>query len=180
MTDNALLRRPAVTTALLLTVLLVPVVALPYALTRRHIARLSQQIDHLAAANADLHSVVSKSARGATLRREELARATSLLERSKTEISFLRRDISQTQAQLNSFQSATRAELQSLLDEGKLTRHHLDLFPRLGLSLADVAAFMHEMELHQGVSSSVIHNHGIERLRTLALKLQVSPIPHKP
>lgn len=120
--SNALLRRPAVTTVVLLTALLVPVAALPYALTRRHIARLSQQIDHLAAANADLHSVVSKSARETTLRREELARATSLLEKSKNEISLLRRDISQTQTQLNSFQSATRAELQSLLDEGELTR----------------------------------------------------------
>lgn len=58
-------------------------------------------------------------------------------------------------------------------------RHRLDLFPRLGLSLADVAAFMHEVELHQGVPSPVIHDHGIERLRTLALKLQILPTPHK-
>jgi len=120
--DNALLRRPAITTVALLAALLVPVAALPYALTRRRISRLTQHIDHLAAANADLQNVVSKSARDIALGREELARATSLLERSKNDISLLRRDISQTQAQLNSFQSATRAELHSLSDEGKLTR----------------------------------------------------------
>lgn len=120
--DNVLLRRPAITTVVLLTALLVPVVAIPYSLTRRHISRLAQRIDHLVAANADLQSAVSKSARETTLKREELARATSLLEKSKVEISLLRRDISQTQAQLNAFQSATRVELQSLLDEGKLTR----------------------------------------------------------
>lgn len=120
--DNALLRRPAITTVALLAALLVPVAALPYVLTRRRISRLTQQIDHLVAANANLQNVVSKSARDITLGREELARATSLLERSKNEISLLRRDISQTQAQLNSFQSVTRAELHSLLDEGKLTR----------------------------------------------------------
>ncbi|KAG8218442.1 hypothetical protein J3R82DRAFT_4068 [Butyriboletus roseoflavus] len=186
--DNVLLRRPAITTVVLLTALLVPVVAVPYTFTRRRISRLSQQIDHLVAANADLQNLVSNSARDIALRRGEFARATSLIERSKGEISLLRRDISQTQVQLNSFQSATRAELQNLLDEGKLTRqalpasasqHRLDLFPRLGLSLADVAAFMHEVELHQGVSSSAIHNHGIERLRTLALKLQIPPTPHK-
>ncbi|KAN0097659.1 hypothetical protein V8E55_002105 [Tylopilus felleus] len=177
--DNPLLRRPALTTVLLLTTLIIPVVAIPYALTRRHVSRLTKQIDHLVAANADLRNIVFNSAREITLRREELARVTSLLERSKNEISLLRRDISQTQTQLNSFQAATRAELRSLLDEGKLTRHRLDLFPRLGLSLADVAAFMHEVELHQGVPSSIIHDHGIERLRTLALKLQVSPTPHK-
>lgn len=60
-----------------------------------------------------------------------------------------------------------------------LFRNRLDLFPRLGLSLADVAAFMHEVELHQALPSSAIHNHGIERLRTLALKLQIPPAPHK-
>ncbi|KAF8138251.1 hypothetical protein EV363DRAFT_1580094 [Boletus edulis] len=195
-TDNALLRRPAITTVVLLTSLLVPVVVVPYALTRRHISRLTQQIDHLLAANANLQNAVSKSTRDVALRREELARAISI----EKDISLLRRDISQTQAQLNSFHSATRAELHSLLEEGKLTRqacqcipvrnpcppliltsfrHHLDLFPRLGLSLADVAAFMHEVELHQGVPSSIIHNHGIERLRALALKLQVSPDSHR-
>lgn len=58
-------------------------------------------------------------------------------------------------------------------------RHRLDLFPRLGLSLADVAAFMHEAELNQGVPLSATHDHGIERLRTLALKLQISPTPHQ-
>ncbi|KAG6378522.1 hypothetical protein JVT61DRAFT_12783 [Boletus reticuloceps] len=176
---TALLRRPAITTVVLLTSLLVPIVAVPYALTRRHISRLTQQIDHLLAANANLQNAVSKSTRDVALRREELARAISI----EKDISLLRRDISQTQAQLNSFQSATRAELHSLLEEGKLMRQacqlHLDLFPRLGLSLADVAAFMHEVELHQGVPSSIIHNHGIERLRALALKLQVSPTPHK-
>ncbi|KAH0839724.1 hypothetical protein J3R83DRAFT_662 [Lanmaoa asiatica] len=186
--DSVLLRRPAITTVAILTALLVPVVALPYTLTRRRITRLTQQVDHLVAANTDLQNLVSKSAHDISLRREELARAASLLEKSKSEISLLRRDISQTQAQLNSFQSATRAELHAFLEEGELTRqappasasqHRLDLFPRLGLSLADVAAFMHEVELHQGVPSSAIHNHGIERLRTLALKLQISPTPHK-
>lgn len=120
--DNVLLRRPAITTVVLLTALLVPVVAVPYALTRSRISRLTQQIDHLVAANADLQKLVSKSAHDISLRREELARVTSLLERSKGEISLLRRDTSQTQVQLNSFQSAARAELRTLLDEGKLTR----------------------------------------------------------
>lgn len=123
--DNVLLRRPAITTVVLLTTFLVPIVALPYALTRRRISHLTQQIDHLITANADLQSVITKSARNNALREEELARATSLLERSKNEMSLLRRDISQTQAQLNSFQSATRTELQALLDEGKLTRQAL-------------------------------------------------------
>jgi len=179
MEDNVLLRRPAITTVVLLTALLVPVAAVPYALTRRRISRLTTQIDHLISANTDLQNAISKSTRDIALRQEQLERTTSLLEKSKHETALLRRDISQTQAQLHSFHSATRAELQTLLDEGKLTRNRLDLFPRLGLSLADVAAFMHEVELHHTLPSSTIHNHGIERLRTLALKLQVSHAAHK-
>lgn len=123
--DNVLLKHPAVTTIVLLTTLLVPVAALPYALTRRRISYLTRQIDHVITANAGLQNVVSKSARDVALRQEELARTTSLLERLKNETSLLRRDISQTQAQLHSLQSITRAELQTLLDEGKLTRQAL-------------------------------------------------------
>lgn len=123
--DNVLLRRPAITTVVLLTALLVPVVAVPYALTRRHTSRLMKQIDYLVVANADLQKFVSKSAHDIALKREDLAHMTSLLEKSKSDISLLRRDMSQTQVQLNSFQSATRAELQTLFDEGKLTRQVL-------------------------------------------------------
>lgn len=121
-TDNVLLRRPAITTVVLLTALLVPIAAVPYTLTRRHISRLTTQIDHLISANVEIQNAVSKSARDIALRQEQLERTTSLLEKSKNDIALLRRDISQTQAQLHSLQSATRAELQALLDEGKLTR----------------------------------------------------------
>lgn len=47
----------------------------------------------------------------------------------------------------------------------------LALLPQLGTSLADVAAFMYEVELHDGITSSVI---GVERLRRLALKLHIA------
>ena len=123
--DNVLLRRPAITTVVLLTTLLVPAVTLPYVLTRRRILHLTKQIDQLVSANTDLQSVVSRSARDIAVKQEELARVSSLLERSKNEIYLLRHDISQTQAQLNSLQSATRSELQALSDEGKLTRQAL-------------------------------------------------------
>jgi len=40
------------------------------------------------------------------------------------------------------------------------------------MSLADVAAFMHEMEVEQGLSTRGVDQRGIERLRLLALKMQ--------
>jgi hypothetical protein len=41
----------------------------------------------------------------------------------------------------------------------------------LGNSLADVAAFMHEMELDQGLSTKGEDQRGIERLRLLGVKM---------
>ncbi|KAG9313866.1 hypothetical protein JVU11DRAFT_4634 [Chiua virens] len=105
--DNVLLRRPAITTVVLLATLIVPVAVLPYTLVSRRISRLTNQVDHIVAVNTDLQNVVSKSVHDIALRREELARAISLLKNSKSEIAHLRRDISQTQTQLQSFQSAT-------------------------------------------------------------------------
>ena len=45
----------------------------------------------------------------------------------------------------------------------------------IGTSLADVAAFMHEMELHQGYPPRANDGRGIERIRQLAYKLQSEP-----
>ncbi|KAF9221933.1 hypothetical protein BS17DRAFT_784182 [Gyrodon lividus] len=171
--ENILLRRPAITTFVILAAFLTPFAVVPYVLTQRRISRLSHQLDQLLASNTALQKTVSRSTHEAALRKEELSRATSLLENSKKENQLLRRDISQTQAQHEAFQRATRTELQTLLAERKLSRERLDLLPQLGLSLADVAAFMHEVELHQGLPSSAMDNHGVEKLRMLALKLQI-------
>jgi hypothetical protein len=42
----------------------------------------------------------------------------------------------------------------------------------LGTSLADIAAFMEEIELQQGFSTPTVDGRGIERLRFLALQLE--------
>ena len=42
----------------------------------------------------------------------------------------------------------------------------------LGTSLADVAAFMQEMELHQGFFTPRFDGKGIERLRFLAMQFE--------
>ncbi|KAF9247015.1 hypothetical protein BU15DRAFT_26915, partial [Melanogaster broomeanus] len=164
-------RRPAITTFIFLATFLTPFAVIPYVLSRRRISRLSNHLDQLVASNAVLRKTVSRSTYEASLWKEELSRVTSSLESSKKEIQLLRRDVSQTQIQHEAFQIATDTELQSLLAERKLDR--FDLLPQLGLSLADIAAFMHEVELHQRLpSSATTDGHGVEKLRMLALRLQ--------
>ncbi|KAF8845742.1 hypothetical protein BDN67DRAFT_961374 [Paxillus ammoniavirescens] len=178
--EGILLRRPAITTFVFLAAFLIPFALVPYVLTRRRMSCLSHQLDQLVANNAVLQKNVSTSTYQAVLRKEELSRAISLLESSKKDIQLLRRDISHVQARHEAFQVATRTELQSLLAERKLSRECFDLLPQLGLSLADLAAFMHEVELHQGLPSSATNDRGIEKLRSLALKLQITSARHEP
>jgi hypothetical protein len=53
------------------------------------------------------------------------------------------------------------------------SREQSVILRELGRSLADVAAFMHEVELEQGFSVQRPDQRGIDRLRTLALRMQV-------
>ncbi|KIJ70348.1 hypothetical protein HYDPIDRAFT_122059 [Hydnomerulius pinastri MD-312] len=176
--DNILLRRPAITTFVVLATFLTPFAVLPYVLNRRRTSHLSTKLDQLVASNAALARSLSRSLHEKALRKEELRRATSLLEEAKKEIHFLRRDISQIQAQHEAFEITSRTWALIPL-HSHLYRECLDVLPRLGISLADIAAFMHEVELHQGLPSSAMDDHGVEKLRMLALKLQKSPAGNK-
>lgn len=49
----------------------------------------------------------------------------------------------------------------------------------LGTSLADMAAFMQEVELQQGLATKGNDRRGIERLRLLALRMQKIPQQHE-
>lgn len=45
----------------------------------------------------------------------------------------------------------------------------------LGTSIADVAAFIHQVELEMGLQSHGKDQHGVERMRLLALRMQNLP-----
>ncbi|OCH94085.1 hypothetical protein OBBRIDRAFT_885018 [Obba rivulosa] len=67
---------------------------------------------------------------------------------------------------------AERDKLQKLAAENDKVKSRLSRLDDLGSSLADVAAFMHEMELQQGMLPRKDDGRGIERIRQLAYKLQ--------
>ncbi|PCH40997.1 hypothetical protein WOLCODRAFT_151036 [Wolfiporia cocos MD-104 SS10] len=70
-----------------------------------------------------------------------------------------------------------REDLRAFLRERQQTRSQFAAVKELGTSLADVAAFMHEVELQQGYSPRKSDGRGIERMRRLAQKLQDLPEP---
>ena len=51
----------------------------------------------------------------------------------------------------------------------------LTVFRELGVSLADIAAFMHEVDIRQGFWTQRTDNGEIERIRQIALRLQHIP-----
>jgi len=77
---------------------------------------------------------------------------------------------------------AMQSELRYLLEEAKTSRAQGNALRSLGLSLADVAAFMHEVELGmpqvEGAKPPSLRDRSrVEQLRLLALMLQ--NLPHQ-
>ncbi|KAF9076458.1 hypothetical protein BDP27DRAFT_1313368, partial [Rhodocollybia butyracea] len=72
---------------------------------------------------------------------------------------------------------ALQSKLQCLLEEAKVSRAQGESLRSLGLSLADIAAFMHEVELWMPpvVGTSARDRTRVEQLRKLALMLQNLP-----
>jgi len=105
---------------------------------------------------------------------EELKHTSASLEVARKEVNRLARNIEQLHAERETFVLTTES-VQQLLQERKLTSERLALLPLLGNSLADVVAFMHKAEFYQGIASSSNSGgrRGVERLRRLALELQI-------
>jgi len=81
----------------------------------------------------------------------------------------LRRKTQRTQAAREKWDKHTREEIEAL---GTFTQLQTSRLRELGTSLADIAAFMQEIELQQGFITSKFDGRGIERLRFLALQFE--------
>jgi len=148
---------------------LLPIVLLPYLLTSRRIRMLRQRIDELQSTTR-------------TLQRELNAAQVKLLARqaeSQNQQAALRSVVRKTDGmtqritELTAENVAGRNDLSYLLAEAEHSRTQTAALRALGSSLADIAAFMHEMELQMGIELlSSDAQRRVDRLRSSALKLQ--------
>ncbi|KAG2058933.1 hypothetical protein BDR06DRAFT_906567, partial [Suillus hirtellus] len=166
---NFFQRHPAITHFTVLAVFFTPLAAVPYLLSKRRISALSRRLNELSAATTALQAELKTSATENATRKLESHRTSASLEVARMELIQLRRSLEQLRMERDVSEMTTQNALKQLLEERKLTRQ-AETGIALGLSLADVAAFMYEVELHHGIASSVIDGHGVERLRRLALK----------
>ncbi|KAG1753784.1 uncharacterized protein EDB91DRAFT_1099810 [Suillus paluster] len=167
---NFFQKRPAITHFAVLVVFLTPLAALPYLLSKRRISALSIRLDELSATTTALRKELKTSATENAIQKVELHRTSVSLEAARSEVVQLRRSFKHLRAERDAFDITTQNTLKQLREERKLTSERLALLPQLGISLADVAAFMYEVELYHGTTPSAIDGHGVERLRRLALK----------
>ncbi|THH33689.1 hypothetical protein EUX98_g619 [Antrodiella citrinella] len=148
----------------ILTSVLVPIALVPYLAVRRHLLRLHTQMARMNETNVMLQRDLKAALTEASVRREEQERVKVLVEGMRRDVEGMRRGVERKGVE----GEGVRRVVKDLWEEKQRTRLQLR---EVGKSLADVAAFMHEVEIQQGLANRPNDGRGIERIRQLAYKL---------
>ncbi|KAK0468122.1 uncharacterized protein EV420DRAFT_1502986 [Desarmillaria tabescens] len=156
-----------------LTAFIVPITFIPYLLTRGHVSSLRRQILELEKSNRVMRRELSLES---SLHSEEHKRLRGLVQGIREELGVLQATSQERDARYGEESEGVRSELQSLLEAVRDSRSTQSATSKaLGTSLADVAAFMQELELVMGLQGTVngghLHEERVDRLRQLAFRL---------
>jgi hypothetical protein len=184
----------AITHLAVLTAFILPITVLPYVLTRRRLSSLHRQIDSMGTTMKILQQDLSRATSVVATHKEDTRRMKALLHRMMQEADQSRLRANKREAEQAASGETVRSDLRMLLNERQHTRlvqyhigngpDHRYIFSRrtqgatlrsLGTSLADVAAFMHEVELEMGMVSQGTDQRGVNRLRLLAFRMTSPP-----
>ncbi|THV05481.1 hypothetical protein K435DRAFT_961232 [Dendrothele bispora CBS 962.96] len=170
-------RPPPTHVAAVLAAVILPITLTPYLLARRQVSMLRKQVAtleiRLQSLQRDIHSMVNDS--GSV--KDEHRRIRGLLHEMMTNAEELRLQTQEATASQRAVNETTQSELQRLLEEARLTRAQGDVLRVLGCSLADIASFMHEVELSMPVDMISGEKNRVEQLRLLAFRLENLPGP---
>ncbi|KAF8974635.1 hypothetical protein BDZ97DRAFT_39766 [Flammula alnicola] len=168
-------RYPAIVHAAFISAFLVPIALLPYLAARRHITSLRRKVELLKKDVRRLRNDLDLAISDQRSTSSELRLLqTTVLNASKGS-NELRDRFNRREADRIASNESMRADLKKLLDDRQQSRTQAATLRALGMSLADVAAFMQEVELEFGMGTSQPRKdqRGIERLRLLALRMQI-------
>ena len=158
---------------------------------------LRKQVDEAGAKVKILRQDLGKVSSELATRKDENRQLRTVLHDVKEETSKLRLQVRQRDMEQIALNKVIRNDLRILLDERQHARwvcidaprrsqkrrapHRTQAatFGALGTSLADVAAFMHEVELGMGMLSQNEDQRGVHRLRLLALRMTSLPDDHR-
>ncbi|KAI0921095.1 hypothetical protein AcW1_004814 [Taiwanofungus camphoratus] len=110
--------------------------------------------------------------RGDTARVESENKIHQDLKSMRQTLERLEADAAQRDCAHAEWQNICRDDIKSLLHGNERTSTHLSAITELGTPLANIAAFMHEVEVRHGYPPRKDDGRGIERLRRLAKKFQ--------
>ncbi|PFH52650.1 hypothetical protein AMATHDRAFT_139726 [Amanita thiersii Skay4041] len=166
-----------VRTAIFSAVLL-PVALVPYFITRRGMLMLRHQVDELQRSTTQLHRELNLTLSSLAIAKEEQKRTRALFH----DIMENSDDIRQQVDIVRNNNNTCRKDIHALITGTQHMRTQAAALTALGTSLADIAGFMHEMELETGMQSlSKYSQRRVDRLRILALRLQnLSSSPQQP
>ncbi|PBK72812.1 hypothetical protein ARMSODRAFT_701051 [Armillaria solidipes] len=157
----------------ILTAFIVPITFVPYLLMRGHVSSLRRQILELEKSNRVMRRELTLES---SLHSEEHKRLRGLVQGIKEELAVLQAVSQERDAKHVKEGEDVRSELQSLLEAVRGSRSSQSATSKaLGTSLADIAAFMQELELVMGLQGTIngghLHEERVDRLRQLAFQL---------
>jgi hypothetical protein len=176
--------------AVFLGCLIVPFAIMPYVAITRQLRAIQNSTSDIRASSAflqrELRAVLLENA----VRKDEQTRIRTSLDEMRIQMQALRNDAEKARSEISAYERTALAREQDLAQERRWHRYvhvlrnhkcnyniHVrdqeSILKDIGSSLADVAAFMHEVELRQGLPPGV-DQRGIDRIRKLALRLQSS------
>ncbi|KAF8897275.1 hypothetical protein BD779DRAFT_1489976 [Infundibulicybe gibba] len=171
-------RYPAIVHIAVLTAFVAPLAVLPFMLSRRTAVSLKRNIEELGGGIRILQDDMNRMSSELRAHKDESRRARALLHEIMQEADELHSQVDEDTRKRQVADKLVQSRLQGLADEIKNLRAQTNTLRALGASLADVAAFMHQVELEVNLPAAKgdgSQRKPIERLRVLALELENLP-----
>ncbi|THH20142.1 hypothetical protein EW146_g1152 [Bondarzewia mesenterica] len=160
------------TRAAIFAALILPVAFLPFFALRRQLINLHRKVDAMGATTVGLQKNLKTSLLELSVKKEEHAQMRGMLQETRQNLETTRGELHRLELARTVETGELRTRLNELAETNQQMRSHLSQLRDLGLSLADVAAFMQEVEIQQGFVNEKADGWGIDRLRRLALQFK--------
>jgi hypothetical protein len=160
---------PKMVHAAVLSAFVLPIAFLPYWAARRHIFALRQRVERLEIGVQLLRKELYITSSAQTWTKDELCRIQSTVQNAIKESHGWQAHVDRREANRIASDEKVQTELRRLLQEAH--DNQAATLRGVGISLADIAAFIEEVELDFGMENQGKDRRGVERMRSLALNL---------
>ncbi|KAH9998349.1 hypothetical protein BJV77DRAFT_940738 [Russula vinacea] len=161
------------TRLIIFSALVLPSALIPLLVLRRSVNNLHRKIDELSGATRGLHHEYKSVMLELSDRRTQHEQLQAMISKARDDHTHLRRETYRLRKSRARKDERMRGQVQELRASNQYVNEaQVSRLRELGTSLADVAAFMQEIELQQGLFTPRFDARGIERLRFLAMQFE--------